>query len=280
MKLPVQTHETTRRQVPPKPPRRGAGAWLLLCVAAGLAAAALAAQAQPCDGSAPPTAKVQAPQNSEKFRLIAERCQVTTGPALVHRAAQLDLYDSRPSMTIQMPAPQLAPRTEAPAAPPISIAPPSRDAARVLSLNPALTAAALAHDVDPLLLHAVAHVESRHNTRAVSPAGARGVMQVMPDTARRFGVTDPERSLFDAETNLRASAALLRSLRSRYGDDLRLVLAAYNAGEGAVDKHGRNVPPYPETEAYVRDVLAVYRRLSASFEVTATGTLVARGEKS
>jgi soluble lytic murein transglycosylase-like protein len=104
-------------------------------------------------------------------------------------------------------------------------------------------------------------------------------MQVMPATAQRFGVGDPG-ALFDAHTNLRAAAAYLQTLRSRYGDDLRLVLAAYNAGEGAVDKAGRNVPPYPETQAYVRDVLALYRRLRASFTVSPTGALVAQGSTS
>ncbi len=79
---------------------------------------------------------------------------------------------------------------------------------------------------------------------------------------------------------MRAAAAYLRPLRARYGDALRLVLAAYNAGEGAVDKAGRQVPPYPQTQAYVRDVLALYRRLSASFSVSATGELVARGIRS
>jgi soluble lytic murein transglycosylase-like protein len=146
----------------------------------------------------------------------------------------------------------------------------------VLSLAPALTAAARANDLDPLLLHAIAHVESRHHAGAVSKAGARGVMQVMPATARRFGVDAPEKTLLDADTNLQASAAYLRTLRRRYGDDLRLVLAAYNAGEGAVDKHGQSVPPYPETQAYVRDVLNAYRRLSDNFAVSASGTLVAR----
>ena len=100
-------------------------------------------------------------------------------------------------------------------------------------------------------------------------------MQVMPATGKRFGVND-ERHLFDAHTNARASAAYLRTLRARYGDDLRLVLAAYNAGEGAVDKYGRDVPPYPETQAYVRDVSAIYRRLSATFAVSPTGTLTER----
>jgi soluble lytic murein transglycosylase-like protein len=113
----------------------------------------------------------------------------------------------------------------------------------------------------------------------VSPAGARGVMQLMPGTAQRFGVDDPARSLFDAATNLRAGAAYLRVLHDRYGRDLHLVLAAYNAGEGAVARYGNTVPPFAETQAYVRDVLAVYRRLGSAFTVSPTGTLVARGDQ-
>jgi soluble lytic murein transglycosylase-like protein len=147
----------------------------------------------------------------------------------------------------------------------------------VLKIVPAITAAAQAYDLDPLLLHAIAHVESRHGATAVSPAGARGVMQMMPATARRFGVHD-ERALFDAGTNLRASAAYLRSLFVRYGDNVHVVLAAYNAGEGAVDRNGRNIPPFPETQAYVRDVLAVYSRLQKAFTVGPNGTLIARNE--
>jgi soluble lytic murein transglycosylase-like protein len=148
-----------------------------------------------------------------------------------------------------------------------------------MSLAPALLEAARESQLDPLLLHAIAHIESRHNPRAVSKAGARGVMQVMPATGKRFGVHDPEQGLFDASTNLRASAAYLRTLRTRYGDDLRLMLAAYNAGEGAVAKAGGTVPPYPETQAYVRDVLAVYRRLASTFSVSDSGQLVARAGK-
>jgi soluble lytic murein transglycosylase-like protein len=71
----------------------------------------------------------------------------------------------------------------------------------------------------------------------------------------------------------------VRTLRGRYGDDLRLVLAAYNAGEGAVAKYGSAVPPYPETQAYVRDVLAVYRRLASEFSVSPAGAIVARGAR-
>jgi soluble lytic murein transglycosylase-like protein len=169
-----------------------------------------------------------------------------------------------------------APAPTAPAsAPRIELKPLTRGGERVLSLAPALTDAAREHQVDPLLLHAIAHVESRHNADAKSKAGARGVMQVMPATGKRFGVSD-EAHLFDAHTNARASAAYLRTLRNRYGDDLRLVLAAYNAGEGAVEKYGRQVPPYPETQAYVRDVTAIYRRLGATFSVSPSGVLTAR----
>jgi soluble lytic murein transglycosylase-like protein len=249
---------------------RGAVCALLACL---LLAQAAVAFAQPCAGPLP-NPKGARPGSSEKFALIAQQCTVLAEPAQVQRAAQLDLYDRGASVTIRMtgdPEPELAP----PAAP---AAPLGRDGQRVLSLAPALTAAAQAHGIDPLLMHAIAHVESRHNPAAVSPAGARGVMQVMPATGRRFGVGDAG-SLMDAQTNMRASAAYLRTLRQRYGDDLRLVLAAYNAGEGAVAKYG-GVPPYAETQAYVHDVLAIYRRLSAEFSVSPTGDVIARSPAS
>jgi soluble lytic murein transglycosylase-like protein len=246
-------------------------AWLAL---GALCAAAAPAWAEPCDGKI--DAKVQA--GAERFSMITAQCSALATPLTVQRAAQLDLYD-RPPMAAA--AASAAPAASAPVPPLLvtPIAPPTRDEARVIQLAPALTGAARDYQIDPLLLHAVAHVESRHNAGAVSRAGARGVMQVMPATGKRFGVTNPERNLLDADTNLRASAAYLQTLRQRFGDDLRLVLAAYNAGDGAVDKYG-GVPPYPETQAYVRDVLAVYRRLSASFNVSASGRLVAKGTKS
>ena len=109
-------------------------------------------------------------------------------------------------------------------------------AARRWSLNPALVAA-------------VVQVESNFNPRAVSHQGARGLMQLMPATAKRFGVR-PER-LFDPEPNLYAGTRYLGWLAERYADDLPRILAAYNAGEGAVDRHG-GVPPYMETREYVR----------------------------
>jgi soluble lytic murein transglycosylase-like protein len=139
---------------------------------------------------------------------------------------------------------------------------PAPGARRAVALATDVDAVARAHDIDPLLLHAIAHVESRHNAAAVSPAGALGVMQVMPATGRRFGASHAG-ALHDARTNLEASAAYLKFLQRRFNSDLRLVLAGYNAGEGAVEKHGRRVPPYRETQRYVVDVLSQYERLQA-----------------
>lgn len=258
-------------------------------VAMGLALAACAggAGAQLCAGALPVAGQASAPVSGpSKFQLIAAQCPSLAEPPVPHAADQLALFDRR-SVTIDLaqaarpadaPSSARAPLPPAPAGrtdhPPIG-----RDGARVLALAPALNAAAREHGIDPLLMHAIAHVESRHRASALSPAGARGVMQVMPATGQRFGVGDPG-ALFDPATNLRAAAAYVRTLQARYGGDLRLVLAAYNAGEGAVDKAGRNVPPYRETQAYVRDVMALYRRLRASFSVTPTGALVAQGSAS
>ncbi len=238
--------------------------------------------AEPCTAAVPAATAAQAASAAGKFQLIELQCPALAEAPRVQHAEQLGLYERSdslpgpsPGALIPAPARDTAPFT---AYAQTSAAPPGRDALRVMALAPALTAAARAHNLDPLLLHAVAHVESRHNPRALSPAGARGVMQVMPATAQRMGVVGPEQALFDADTNLRAGAAYLHQLRARYGDDLRLVLAAYNAGEGAVAKYGGNVPPYPETQAYVRDVLAIYRRLSATFAVAPSGILGTRGE--
>jgi soluble lytic murein transglycosylase-like protein len=104
------------------------------------------------------------------------------------------------------------------------------------------------HGVDPALVHSVISVESGFNPLAVSPKGAQGLMQLIPATARRFGVTDS----FDARQNIEAGVKYLRYLQDMFKDD-KLALAAYNAGEGAVMKYG-GVPPYRETEHYVQKV--------------------------
>jgi soluble lytic murein transglycosylase-like protein len=117
-------------------------------------------------------------------------------------------------------------------------------------------AAARRSSLDAALVHAVIHVESRHRPKAVSPKGAIGLMQVLPGTAARYGIADPGRS---PRVNLRAGTLYLRDLMDLFGPRLDLVLAAYNAGEGAVMRHAMKIPPYPETRRYVQDVLAKYR---------------------
>ncbi len=132
--------------------------------------------------------------------------------------------------------------------------------ARPVALAPLIDHAARTHDIDPLLLHAIARVESRHKPGAISHAGAHGLMQVIVPTARRFGV-DSAQQLHHPGTNLDVSARYLKTLQRRFGNDLPLVLAAYNAGEGAVEKYGRRIPPYRETQGYVRQVMSEYALL-------------------
>jgi soluble lytic murein transglycosylase-like protein len=103
------------------------------------------------------------------------------------------------------------------------------------------------HSVPPDLVRAVVQVESGFNPYARSPKGAMGLMQLMPATAREFGVTNP----YNPEENIRAGVAYFRQLLDRYENNERLALAAYNAGPGAVDRHGQTVPPYRETQDYV-----------------------------
>jgi len=110
--------------------------------------------------------------------------------------------------------------------------------------------------IDAALLHAVIAVESGYDARAVSERGAAGLMQLMPATAKQYRVAD----VFDPAENVRAGAEHLAELLRKFDDDLRLALAAYNAGEAAVLKHGRRIPPYRETAAYVPKVVEAYRK--------------------
>jgi soluble lytic murein transglycosylase-like protein len=117
--------------------------------------------------------------------------------------------------------------------------------------------AAIAASVEPNLLRAVIVVESGFNSRAVSKRGAMGLMQLMPATATRFGVSNP----YDPRENVRAGARYLRFLIDRFGQDVRLALAAYNAGEEAVARNRGQIPPFTETMAYVPRVMKIYSML-------------------
>jgi soluble lytic murein transglycosylase-like protein len=117
--------------------------------------------------------------------------------------------------------------------------------------------AAVSAAVEPNLLRAVIVVESGFNSHAVSRRGAVGLMQLMPATASRFGVSNP----YDARQNVHGGARYLKFLIDRFGHDIRLALAAYNAGEDAVNRNGGQIPPFSETMAYVPRVLKIYKML-------------------
>jgi soluble lytic murein transglycosylase-like protein len=110
------------------------------------------------------------------------------------------------------------------------------------------------HSVDPLLLYAIMHQESTFKPRAMSNKGARGLMQLMPGTAQRFGVT----SIWDPKQNIEGGTRYMRFLLDLFEGDVNLALAGYNAGEGAVMKYGYRVPPYNETQEYVRRISRRY----------------------
>jgi hypothetical protein len=114
---------------------------------------------------------------------------------------------------------------------------------------------AMSTSLEPALLHAVIQTESAFNPKAVSPKGAVGLMQLMPATAKRFGVTDRT----DATSNVYGGARYLRYLLKMFNNNMKLALAGYNAGENAVKRYGNKIPPYRETKGYVKKVMRLYR---------------------
>jgi soluble lytic murein transglycosylase-like protein len=114
------------------------------------------------------------------------------------------------------------------------------------------------YGIDPLLIYAQMHQESSFKLKALSHKGASGLMQLMPATARRLGVTN----IYDPKQNIEGGVKYMRMLLDMFGQDVNLALAGYNAGEGAVMKYGRNIPPYNETREYVRRISARYASIS------------------
>jgi soluble lytic murein transglycosylase-like protein len=197
-------------------------------------------------------------------RATAERSGKAMSPepatALLHRGLGPEVTMSvvtwrRNARMVPMDLPQavkpiglVSPRraVDVPAAPPAG-----------LHIDAAIRNASRKFNVDEALIRAVIYVESRGNPQAVSPKGATGLMQLMPGTARRFGVTDSR----DPSQNIHGGTNYLRVLLDLFNGDLKLTLAAYNAGEGAVMKYKNRIPPYAETQEYVQLVLGRYRQL-------------------
>ena len=127
-------------------------------------------------------------------------------------------------------------------------------------------------DVDPYLIFCVMEQESHFHPRVVSPKGARGLMQLMPGTGARFGV----RNAFDPNQNIMGGARYLKQLLEQFNGRVELVLAGYNAGEGAVMKYGRNVPPYKETRNYVKKISARYQQGKPAGATETPNTVAAR----
>jgi len=144
------------------------------------------------------------------------------------------------------------------------VAPPEPDApkpAAPTGLSEAVDRIAAQHSLDPQLIHSVIKVESNYNPLAVSPKGAQGLMQLIPATARRFGVADS----FNPTQNIQGGAKYLKYLLDLYNNDYVLALAAYNAGEAAVAKYG-TVPPYQETQNYLHLVADQFKKLNKAAE--------------
>jgi soluble lytic murein transglycosylase-like protein len=202
---------------------------------------------------------------------------VAAGLALLAGPAAADIYryvdgngvvhfTDRPGhagykLFLRTPPAQTVRGTSVPVAAPAVNAAPARRAggtrasASAREYSPLVDEASRRWGVNPALIHAVIRAESNYDPEALSHAGAMGLMQLMPGTARRFGVADP----WDPEQNVHGGTRYLRELLDRFRS-LKLALAAYNAGEGAVEQHGNQIPPYEETQTYVDRVMGIFFR--------------------
>jgi soluble lytic murein transglycosylase-like protein len=171
------------------------------------------------------------------------------------RAAEAEIYSWRdPNGTLVLSSQPLDPsakRVNVSTAPTVPAPKAAAQRRRGAQYDSFIDEQAAAHGVRPALVRGVIQAESNFNPRALSPKGAMGLMQLMPATAAELGVRNP----FDALENIRGGTAYLSQLLNRYGRNETLALAAYNAGPGAVDRYGERVPPYQETQQYVKRIL-------------------------
>jgi len=185
--------------------------------------------------------------------VVAQALQAADGSRIVKSVVRADangrLVRSMVVSAVAVRENVIAPRPVGTAAPEAQAAPAPPPSGTPSTFREAVDRIAEKHSLPPLLVHSVIRVESNYNPNAVSPKGAQGLMQLIPGTARRFGVSN----VFNPVENVEGGARYLRYLLDLYHNDYRLALAAYNAGEGAVAKHG-GVPPYPETVNYIRQV--------------------------
>lgn len=144
--------------------------------------------------------------------------------------------------------------------------------ATLKTVRPHMQSAAQKHNIDIELLQALIAAESGFNAQAISPKGALGLMQLIPATAARYGVqsdgrTSQQQKLFDPQINIAAGTQYLRDLLNLFKGQLDLALAAYNAGEGAVQRAGNKIPNYPETQNYVKTVMQMYAALKPPLQI-------------
>jgi hypothetical protein len=239
----------------------------LLIPAILLVAAAIPACAAPRDPADSATGSpAQALQVSLRngFQLVCARMEPANGKTRLYlHAGTSDYVDIQPTEIIAVEKVILSPeppRLDQPSA----ISPTNLTTAAPLDLPRLTTSAGARHDLDPDLIASVIHAESGGNPHAVSRAGARGLMQLMPGTAAQTGVNNS----FDAAQNVEGGTAYLNALLLYYHDNLPLALAAYNAGPGAVQKY-HGIPPYYETRAYVARVIHDFNRRKALAAISA-----------
>ena len=176
-----------------------------------------------------------------------------------HTDASVSLEEPEPPLVDLVPARPATGLVDHAAGPDLNrlVAHDPRTAARLRQFAPMVSRAAIDHGVDAALLQAVVAIESAYNPLARSRAGAIGLMQVMPATAARYGVHNPE----DPLQNLHAGCLYLKDLLVMFHQNVDIAVAAYNAGENAVLRYGNQIPPYPETQRYVPQVVNIYRGL-------------------